>query len=112
MIMMKYYVSVLAISLVFLGFGQNNLERYNPSGNPVSNIERYKLDYELVDESLLFTDSTILNEINMRTIDALRKEDVDTVINYRNLNIEIRIYSKQKAIANKAYFTEPINKLN
>lgn len=110
MIMMKYIISAFAISIVITGFGQNHLERHNSGKIHYTNIDRYKIDYELVDESLLGIDSTVLNEIDMRTIDALRKEDVDTIINHRHLNFEIIIYSKQRAITNKAHFTEPINK--
>ena len=107
---MKIRILIISFLFISIGWSQNHFDRHNPTVDFQTNIQRYNKDYELVDESALISDSSILEEINLFTIDALRINDEDLIINYRGLNIEIIIYSRQKAIENNAYFTEPLNK--
>lgn len=105
-----FIIVVLAMSSSYSN-AQNTIARYGTTNNQIpSNIQRYGIDYELVDQSLLGQDSLILNDLNLLTIDAYREEANDVIFVYKGLDISIKVYSRMRASENKAYFTEPLNK--
>lgn len=77
---------------------QNQSERFAPSvQHTLTNIDRYKIDYELVDQSSIVSDNSILSEINLERIELLRHETDDVISLDKNTGLEIIIYSVQKA---------------
>ncbi len=59
---------------------------------------RYKKDYELVDESLLDSDSTFLENIPQHTGYFMRQDSEDFIIEYRGMNV--LLYSRKRMHAN------------
>lgn len=56
---------------------------------------RYKLEFELTDESQL-GDSTLLEGINPLTIEYFRNDNEDVIFPYRSPSVEILIYSRKR----------------
>lgn len=63
---------------------------------PPTPQERYKVDYQLSDESLLLADSLILNTLDLVTIDGLRMVSQDVIHTDSVTGVEIIIYSEEK----------------
>lgn len=96
---MKRNILLLVLLLLFgtLGYSQNSTERYISNAPHVAtNIERYKKEYELIDESLIVQDNSILNSINLSRLDYNRKPNEDVIYFDKRINLNILIYSEQK----------------
>ena len=82
-------------------FSQNNTDRYsNSSYFEYSNKEKYKILYELTDESLLGNDSIILKSIDVSVFEHLQQPDADTTFTDENTGVSIVLYSQVKALRN------------
>lgn len=68
---------------------------------PPTPQQRYKLDYQLKDESLLLQDSTILNMLDLEVIDTLRLPLDDVLHTDVATNQELIIYSEKKVLDRK-----------
>lgn len=79
----------------------NQTERYNHSRKMTTMKDRYGIDYDLVDASLLGTDSLVLRTINSDLIEQARKEIEDVIIHQEGTGIAIRVYSYEKTALNK-----------
>ncbi len=100
--MKKHILLVFALfSLTTLSFSQNITERHQTPVEIPSNIDRYKVDYELVDESLIATDNSILTSLNLDAIEAVRLETEDTIYFDEVAEIELRVYSVAKTAIRK-----------
>ena len=64
---------------------------------PNDNIERYGLDYELINYTFVNGDSTILNSIYLDRALQLRLEFLDRELNDINNNLTILLYSEKRA---------------
>lgn len=60
----------------------------------------YNVEYKLVDEAHL-GDSTILLQLNPLTLEYFRKDTKDFVLNYKGLNIDILIFSRERIAEKK-----------
>lgn len=90
------------LSILFLfgislcSFGQADLSTHTKNmQEPIigSNIERYNIEYRLVDETLLNSDSTILNSLNIDKLDYFRKDSEDSIFLDKNSGIEVIVFS-------------------
>ena len=100
-------VALILMAVAPISFSQSITDRYQTPVDTPSNIERYKIDYELVDESLIAADKSILNLLNLDAIDRVRQESED-VIYFDEVNeIELRVYSIAKTTARKNKTNSP-----
>jgi hypothetical protein len=86
------------------GFSQEALSQTERYTNPVkipTMKQRYKLDYELVNSSLLGSDSLLLLKIESDFIERARKETEDTIVHLPDDGIAIRVYSYERVAINK-----------
>ena len=98
-------IILLTLSLVLAGicYSQGSTERYTTSSQDVlTNIERYKVDYELVDASLFDQDHSIVSGINLNVIDYYRQPTEDVVFHDKRSGLEILIYSEERIAAGKS----------
>jgi hypothetical protein len=61
------------------------------------NIERYKLDYELINYVFINGDSTILNALNIDGMLLSRKTNVDVELTNLEYGVRILIYSESRS---------------
>jgi len=89
---MKLYLTFTCVFLSLASFAQPT-SRNVVHTNQKSNLERYKVDYELMDYDFTQNDSTIINQLDLSITNSLRRENVDQA--YRDLqnNVVIIIYS-------------------
>jgi len=84
-------------------FGQNSTERYITNAPHLpTNIERFKMDYELVDNSLVATDKSLLETLELWRIEYVREDNQDVVFFEKNAGIEILVYSREKTTTRKS----------
>ncbi|MBC9813213.1 hypothetical protein H9Y05_12115 [Crocinitomicaceae bacterium CZZ-1] len=79
----------------------NQTERGNTNPTIMTMKDRYGLDYDLVDESLLGIDSLVLESINPDLIESSREEIEDVIIYQEGTGMAIRVYSYEKVALNK-----------
>lgn len=96
---MRKIVLLGAIALLHASvFSQNRSERYSNSSFEYSNKEKYKILFELSDETLLGQDSTILKSIDVSAFDNLQNAEEDIVIIDSNTGLSIVLYSRVKSL--------------
>lgn len=103
---MKNTIITAGIVCIFysMGFSQkavNQTERYAVTKKTTTMKDRYHVDYDLVDPSLLGADSVVLRTINSDLIEQARKEIEDVIIYQEGTGIAIRVYSYEKTALNK-----------
>ncbi len=103
---MKKTIITAGITFVFcsMGFSQkavNQTQRYAVTKKTTTMKDRYRIDYELVDPSLLGADSVVLRTINSDLIEQARKEIEDVIIYQEGTGMAIRVYSYEKTALNK-----------
>ena len=86
----------MSIFVVSIGWGQST-ERYVTPMELPTNIERYNVDYKLVDESVIVSDSSILSQIDLDRLDSMRAIDHNVVVNDVNTGLEIILFYKKKS---------------
>ena len=84
------------LSLLFL-LGLYPLLCFSQYDHTSSNIERYNLDYELLDHAFLNGDSSILNVLNIEGMLLSRKINHDVEITDLEHGVRILIYSEARA---------------
>lgn len=96
-----YSIAIIACS--HLSFSQSEMptDRRMKPQKEVSLKERYKFDYQLVNESVLGQDSLILLTISPSFLSANRSENEDVIVFCSDINAEIIIYSEQRVRLNK-----------
>jgi len=77
---------------------QDEARNETPSGSISLNIERYKLDYELIGYTFINGDSTILNELNIDGMLLLKKANIDIELTDLEHGVTILIYSTNKSL--------------
>ena len=93
---MKRLLLIMSIFVVSIGWGQST-ERYVTPMELPTNIERYNVDYKLVDESVIVSDSSILSQIDLDILDSMRAIDHNVVVNDVNTGLEIILFYKKKS---------------
>ena len=104
---MKRKISFIFVCISVLGFAQ---EQETPTSREVqlavsfSNIERYNVDYKILNYSFMNGDSTILNQINLDELEAYRSptENVHVIDPTTGLDV-LLFYRKNQGIL-------PVNK--
>lgn len=94
-------ISMIFELLSFLSYSQTQRQLSEPIY--ITMKDRYKFDYELVNESLLGADSSILNGITNDFLEEFRETNQDVVIRNEELNTDILIYSKNRVIASPTF---------
>ena len=93
---MKRLLLIMSIFVVSIGWGQST-ERYVTPMELPTNIERYNVDYKLVDESVIVSDSSILSQIDLDRLDSMIAIDHNVVVNDVNTGLEIILFYKKKS---------------
>lgn len=103
---MKIILTVLSANFIFVGWGQASTDRYVTPIDIPTNIERYNIDYKLVDESVLVSDSLILNQIDLDSLDALRFEEHSVTVHDNATNLDVILFHEKKSkISNNNFNT-------
>ncbi len=102
-IMKNTKILLFGICLLITGFSfsQQTSKKMMPV-TPLSGIERYKIDYELVNYTFVDGDSSVLNLIDLEHFDVVRKENQDIEITDSVTGLKVLIYSKVKAREKKS----------
>lgn len=79
----------------------NQTERYAKPVKIPTMKQRYKIDYELVNQSLLGSDSLVLLKIEPDFIERARQETEDVIVHLPDDDLAIRVYSYQRVAINK-----------
>lgn len=90
---------LLAFGLfAIIGFsnGQDITARYQTPIEIPSNIDRYKVDYELMDESYIAQDSLILEQLDLTDAEQFRLESTEFIHRDQNTHLFIRLYPINK----------------
>ena len=111
--MKKNYLVVVMIALLSPFFGTSqSINQKNDDSQSHRNLsvrDSYGLTYELVDPSLITSDSLIFNKIDANMLDSFREEHEDVTIVHKYHGFSILIYSREKCRANKVKITRPLN---
>ncbi len=95
--------TLLLLFILFssLGFTQNISSRYAVPITPPTPMERYGIDYELKDYIFINGDSTVLNQLDLNSIEQYRSmsEDVEIIDSNTGLTI-ILFYEKRQRNTN------------
>lgn len=95
-------ITIVNLNVSYLEAQINPTERYiTQSLHIPTNIERYKIDYQLLDESLISDSKEILLSINIDQFEAQRREDEDVHVLDETTGIMIVLYSYSKCTVNK-----------
>lgn len=98
--------TILLISLIIFPFAifsqiTSETNRYVGNFKIPTMKERYKIDYELVNEELIANDSLILESIPIDFPDNHRKDSEDIIVFDPTGAFQILIYSKDRTTNNK-----------
>lgn len=103
---MCYKNTLLLCFLMLLyqnAFSQNNISRRAVSAySQPTMLDHYKIDYQLVDETLLGQDSLIVEQIDQNFIESNREENEDVIKFCATIQADVLIYSATKTTANKS----------
>lgn len=84
-----------AFSMTSYGQVETNLERIVAVNADLDKISRYKLDYELLDESLL-GDSTVLFNLDFGAMEQFRHAEFDMRAEDPNTKVGVLLYSRKR----------------
>lgn len=105
-----FAIALLGMNSSYSNAQLNQTERYVTTGVHIqTNIERYKIDFELVDESIISDSKEILLSLNLDLIEDKRLEDVDQVFMDPTTQIEILVYSYSKVALRKESNSSNLN---
>lgn len=96
--------STLLLILVFLtssnfSFGQLSLtERQMTPAYIPNHIERYNVDYRLVDESIIVSDSSVLSQIDLEGLESNRALDHDVTVHDIATGLDIILFYKKRGV--------------
>ena len=97
---MNKLLTIISLSFVSIGWGQITSEtltqRYVTPISVPSHIERYEVDYKLVDESVIASDSSILNQIDLDALDSFRALDHDVTVTDSVTNLEVILFYRER----------------
>jgi len=95
---MKNKLIILIIVSTFSGlaFSQSIEERAAVAQEIKSNIERYNVDYKILDESLIESDSSVLNLIDLDHLGNFRNETSNVVITDKRTGIKVVLFFKKE----------------
>lgn len=103
---MKNILTVIIGVILFYhsGFSQETSKQAERYAKPVkipTMKQRYKIDYELVNPSLLGSDSLVLLKIDPDLIENARKETEDVIIHPQDAGVAVRVYSHKRVALTK-----------
>ena len=93
---MNIFLTLISLSFTSIIWSQSLTERYITPVEVPTHIERYNVDYKLVDESVIVSDSSILNQIDLDGLDPLRSEFDNVVVHDVVTNLEVILFYKRK----------------
>ena len=96
---MKKLATFLLFGVTFCSFGQADLSSHTKNMQESiigSNIERYNVEYKLVDETLLSSDSAILNNLDIDRLDFFRKDIEDFIFLDKSSGLEVIVFSFER----------------
>ncbi len=95
---MKTLLTLISLSFTSLIWSQSITERYVVPVDTPTNIERYNIDYKLVDESVIATDNSILNLIDLDALDSQRLPDTNVIVHDNTTNLDVILFNKKRSI--------------
>lgn len=110
---MTKLTTLLLLGVSTFSIGQSNeleLTKQNQASSIGTNIERYNVEYNLEDESIIVSDSSILNTLNLNILDFNRTKDEDVTVFDRNSGLSIVVYSYNKILSIKSEDSPHISK--
>jgi hypothetical protein len=96
---MKKYLLILLLSFGCTGLWSQTSKIATPQQTSVTNITRYKIDYEIKDVAT--PTSTLLESLDLAQYEAQRQDATDIEILDANHGVTIILYSNNKAGMNK-----------
>lgn len=93
---MKKVILLLFVCASSISWGQGSTGRIAVPDQLPNHIERYNVDYKLVDESVLANDSTILNHINLDALEEFRLNDENVIVRDVPTNLEVVLFYRKK----------------
>ena len=94
---MKILLLTMSLCFVSIGWAQTSTDRYMTTELVPSNLERYNIDFKLVDESVIVSDSSILNQIDMINLETFRAQDQNVIVNDAVTGLDVILFYKKKS---------------
>lgn len=98
-------VLVLLTSMLAFGsvsYAQESTGRYVSSQHMMSNAERYQIDYELANPSVLETNPSVIDDLELDRIEDVREFDQDITVVDSKTGLELIVYSRARVRDNKS----------
>lgn len=83
-------------ALNFLNAQLDQTSRYNPREAPYSNLQRYGLDYLLIDYTFVDGDSSIIELLDLDYLEQFRQNDVDVIHIDPISGQKVKLYAARK----------------
>lgn len=93
---MNIFLTLISLSFTSIIWSQSLTERYITPVEVPSHVERYNVDYKLVDESVIVSDSSILNQIDLDGFEYMRSETQNVTVHDSVTNLDIILFYKKK----------------
>ncbi|OFZ53061.1 MAG: hypothetical protein A3D92_23460 [Bacteroidetes bacterium RIFCSPHIGHO2_02_FULL_44_7] len=94
-IQLLFFSLALSVSVAAQTPTNSDARKINPNGE-VSNAQRYQVDYELVDYTFVNGDSTILDVLDLASMEYLRHDTMDQVYRDVNNDVAVLLYSRRR----------------
>ena len=105
--MLKHLLLSLVLSASIVSFSQTskNVEKqFVPT-----NAQRYGNDYEIIDFTPTSQNQTVIEMLDLKSIENLRQDSQDTIVTLPNSSYQILLYAKNRV--NKSYYFNQTNEL-
>ncbi len=110
---MTKLTTLILLGASYFSYGQTNhleLTKKNQPSSIGTNLERYNVEYRLVDESIITSDSSVLSTLNLNILDYNRTKSEDVVVFDRNSGLNIIVYSFERIVSIKSEDSPSITK--
>jgi hypothetical protein len=96
---MTKFLTLISIGISICSFGQQTLNSTSKQLTPIeypTNIERYNVDYKLVDTTVLNGNWQLVNQINLENLEQFRSTSIDVIVSDPNSGFEIILFNEKK----------------
>lgn len=94
---MKQIATLCFAIITFSSISQlsNSDARYQ-SGTTLSNVDRYGIDYELINYTFINGDSTILSGLSLENLEYSRHDSEDVIAYDKVVHVNVLLYSRKR----------------
>ena len=100
-ILTNIILTIISLSFISTVSGQVNSESVSERNiTPITlptNIERYGIDYKLEDESVIASDSSILNMIDLESLEPMRSEVQNVTVQDSVTSLDVILFHERKS---------------